>query len=380
MNRRERLMATMRGEKVDRPPVSFYEISGEEETSNNDKYNIYNDSSWAPLIKLAKEETDRIVLCKVSLKDVSDDPWDHFTKIEKWEENGSLFTKRTISTPTRELTRISRRDPDVNTLWEIEHLLKDEEDLKALLSLPVSDYKGEPDITAFLEIEERLGDTGIAAVDTPDPLCHAAELFGMGEYTITALMEQELFHKLLQVFADRLNFKTEAIAKALPGRLWRIFGPEYATPPFLPPNLFKEFVVTYDGEMIKSIHKYGGFARIHSHGNILEVLDDLVATGCMGIDPIEPPPQGNVSLSYVRKKYGKDFVLFGNLEANDITNLPVKDFEMKVRQALKEGTEGTGRGFVLMPSGAPYGRILQPLALENYRKMIEVVKELDNGK
>ncbi len=375
MNRRERLMATMRGEAVDRPPVSFYEITGEEETNNNDRFNIYNDPSWAPLIKLAKEETDRIVLFKVSLKNVSEDPWSEFTKIEKWEEDGSLFTKRTVSTPSRELTRTSRRDLDVNTLWEIEPLIKDIEDLKALLELPVSDLMGEPDIAPFLKIEGQLGDTGIVAVDTPDPLCHAAELFNMGDFTITAFTEPELFHALLKIFSERLKYKTEVIAKALPGRLWRIFGPEYASAPYLPPNLFKEYVVEYDRPMIDSIHKYGGFARIHSHGNSKDILDYIVETGCMGLDPIEPPPQGDVELSYVREKYGKDLVLFGNLEANDITNLPTEEFEQRVRLALKEGTEGTGRGFVLMPSGAPYGRILQPLAMKNYLKMIEVVKE-----
>jgi len=33
-----------------------------------------------------------------------------------------------------------------------------------------------------------------------------------------------------------------------------------------------------------------------------------------------------------------------------------------------------GRGFVLMPSSCPYGRKLPPLALANYRKMVEIVE------
>ena len=100
MNRKERLMATLLGEKVDRPPVSFCEITGEEETNNTDKYNIYNDPSWAPLIELAKKETDRIVLRKVCLDNGFENPWSEFSKTVKWEENGSLFTKETINTKT----------------------------------------------------------------------------------------------------------------------------------------------------------------------------------------------------------------------------------------------------------------------------------------
>jgi hypothetical protein len=67
-------------------------------------------------------------------------------------------------------------------------------------------------------------------------------------------------------------------------------------------------------------------------------------------------------------------VLFGNLEASDIENLPTADFERKVLTALREGTAGEGRGFVLLPSACPYGRVLSPLAMKNYEKMVECVE------
>ncbi len=41
MTRRERLMATLRGDPVDRPAVSFYEINGLDENPDNpDPFNI----------------------------------------------------------------------------------------------------------------------------------------------------------------------------------------------------------------------------------------------------------------------------------------------------------------------------------------------------
>ena len=54
--------------------------------------------------------------------------------------------------------------------------------------------------------------------------------------------------------------------------------------------------------------------------------------------------QGDVSLAYVRQKYGERLVLFGNLEASDIETLPPAQFREKVRTALREGTSGKGRG------------------------------------
>ena len=63
MSRRDRLMATLRGEAVDRPAVSFYEIGGlRMDPTDPDPFNIYHDSSWQPLLELAEQETDLIRL------------------------------------------------------------------------------------------------------------------------------------------------------------------------------------------------------------------------------------------------------------------------------------------------------------------------------
>jgi uroporphyrinogen-III decarboxylase len=211
-------------------------------------------------------------------------------------------------------------------------------------------------------------------IDTPDPLCDAASLFDMGTFTIVAMTEPQLFGRLLDRIAAVLQPRTEAVSAALPGRLWRIFGPEYAGPPYLPPSLYEQYVVRYDRPMVQAIHTHGGFARIHAHGNLRDVLDSIVSTGCDGLDPIEPPPQGDVELAYVRERYGDKLVLFGNLEITDIENLPAPQFRKKVEQALREGTAGKGRGFVLMPSACPYGRKLSASTLRNYEIMLECVE------
>ena len=374
MNRRERLMATLRGEQVDRPPVSFYELNGlNENPDDNDPFNIYSHPSWKPLIELTREKTDRIVMRSASYDSVLPNPIEALSKTETHLCDGSRFTVNSISAGGRVLTSRTRRDLDVNTVWTEEHLLKSVDDLKAFMQIPVPSQDGEIDPVAVTDAENALGDTGIVMINTPDPLCLAASLFNMAEYTVIALTEQSLFHQLLEYFASTLLPKTEAVSKALPGRLWRIFGPEYASPPYLPPYLFREYVCHYVEPMIKAIQRYGGYARIHSHGKLSAILDDIVGMGADGLDPIEPPPQGDVELAFVRKQFGKEMVLFGNLESSDIENLPTEQFSEKVKRALAEGTSGSGRGFVLMPSSCPYGRELSPLALENYIKMIEIV-------
>jgi len=375
MKRRERLMATLRGGPVDRPPVSFYEIDGSQDTENPDPFNIYNHPSWKPLIELARAKSDCIVRRAVPLKNAPPDPLaDVKQSRSQVDAQGSLFTTTTIKAGRRTLTSRWRRDPDIDTTWTLEHFLKDMDDVKAWLELPETPLGGEPDTDAILSIEKKLGDSGIAMIDTGDPLLGAAELFEMGQFTVMAMTEPEMFRRIMDRFARASWFRTEAIAKALPGRLWRICGPEYASEPYLPPHLFKEYVVPYDKPMVDSIQRYGGFARIHCHGRLKSILDHIAETGCVGLDPIEPPQQGDVELKYVREKYGAQFVLFGNLEASDLENMETDEFAKKIDRAIHEGTSGRGRGFVLMPSSCPYGRVLSKRALVNYEKMVEMIE------
>ncbi|MFO7698838.1 MAG: uroporphyrinogen decarboxylase family protein [Anaerolineae bacterium] len=188
-----------------------------------------------------------------------------------------------------------------------------------------------------------------------------------------ALTEAALFTALLERFFAVLLPQVEATAAALPGRLWRIVGPEFATPPFLPPRLFRAYVNRYDTALIAAIQRHGGYARLHCHGRIARVLDAIAEMGPDALDPIEPPPQGDVNLADVRARYGSQMVLFGNLEVSEIENLPTEQFRERVRRALEEGTAGVGRGFCLLPSSCPYGRELSLLTLRNYEAMVEEV-------
>jgi len=377
MTRRERLMASLRGEPVDRPPVSFYEIDGlRQDETRDDPFNIYTDPSWRPALELARERTDRIVMTGCGFKGAPPDPVAELTETKTWDEGKCRLTRRTIRSGDRELVVETKRDPDFDTVWTTRHLLKDVDDLRAWVDLPDRAFGGEPNAERVLNVEERLGDSGIAMIDTGDPLCAVASLFNMGDFTIIAMTESDLFKKALDKVARTLQPRVEAIAKALPGRLWRIYGPEYATPPYLPPGLFEEYVTRYDTPMVDAIQTHGGFARIHSHGRLRDVIDHLAETGCTGLDPIEPPPQGDVSLRWVRERHGKQMTLFGNLEASDIENLTADEFERKIARAVEEGTAGEGRGFVLMPSACPTGRKLSARALDNYERMVEFVEKL----
>ncbi len=387
MTRRERLMAALRGQPVDRPAVNFYEIGGHSQDpsvygdgggamnpNDPDPYNVYNSASWRPLLQLAEERTDLIRMRSPILRDPPGSPREQFFKSIDWEDGNSRYTKVEIHIAGRVLTQVNRRDRDVATSWCLEHFIKAKDDLLAYLELPDEIFAREVDITPLVQEDKRIGDRGIVMVDTGDPICAAAPLFSMEDYTVFAFTERELFHRLMEKVARPLWQITETVAREFSGHLWRIYGPEYAGEPYLPNQLFEEYVVRYTGPMVQSIRRYGGFPRIHCHGRIRNLLPYFVSMGATGTDPIEPPPQGDVELRYVRQTYGKDLVLFGNLECSDIEMKSPAAFEKICAQSIQDGTAGNGKGFVLMPSAAPYGRTITPSTMANYETMVRLAE------
>jgi len=375
MNRRQRLMATLGGEPVDRPAVSFYEIGGWIlDPDDPDPFNVYNGPGWRELIQLAESATDLIRMVTPEAHPTSDNPVDTIRHIETIDQEDKRFTRTVLHVGNKTLSSTTRRDRDVATSWTIEPLLKGPEDLDLYLSLPAEFFAYTYDVVPLQKAEEALGDAGIVMVDVADPLCRAASLFDLETYTIVALTEPLRFHALLEKLAVSTYAMVTAVCERFPGRLWRIVGSEYASDPLLPPRLYREYEVRYTQPIVTTIQQSGGFARLHSHGRLRRILSDIAEMGPDGLDPIEPPPQGDMTLQEVGARIGSQTVLFGNIEVSELQQMAPDAFEMRVREALRQGFARDRRGFVLMPTSCPYGRTVSKRLLQNYETMVRVVE------
>jgi hypothetical protein len=373
MTSKQRLLASLRGWPVDRPAVNFYEVGGMRMNPDDpDPFNVHNDPSWRPLLELAEEQTDLIRMRGPGVTFRHPELRGKFFQEQQWVKDGVCWMRSELNVGKRRLTQLQRRDAAIDTVWTVEYWLRSERDVQAFLELPDEVLAWEANWAHLQEESQMLGERGLVMIDTPDPLCQAAGMMSMEDYTVLAFTDPSLFHALLSKLAVPLQEATKTVAGACPGFLWRIYGPEYASEPYLPPRLFEEYVVSYTGPMVKTIHQSGGYARIHCHGRLGNILPFIVQMGAAAIDPIEPPPQGDVELIDVRREYGQALTLFGNLEASDIENLPADEFERRVVRALREGTAGKGRGFVLMPSACPYGRVIGVQTLVNYETMVRL--------
>jgi len=257
------------------------------------------------------------------------------------------------------------------TTWHTERWCKKLDDVEKVLSVPFEPLQY--DISDYDRIKTEVGDNGIIMSSIPDPLCLAAEMMEFGEYTIWAMTETEHFTRTLEILSERLMANLKNMLDSQTVDLYRIYGPEYATPPYLPPRLFGQFVVPYVKKLTDLIHSHGAKVRIHSHGKIKRVLDMVLETGVDAIDPCESAPDGDISLSEVKSQIGDQICIFGNLQLKMLEHASAAEVKKTVVDCM--GAAKSSGGFVIMPTASPINTPLDKKTEENYMHFIETALE-----
>ncbi len=368
MTSRQRLLAALEGKPADRVPISTYELCAFNQGSFEN-----NEPSYAGLMAYIAEHTDCVMMwnpgsdeqAAISSATVE-------TAVETWEEKGKRVVRSVLRTPSGDLTKTVKTDPNIKTAWQTEHLCKSPADVDAWLSVPYEPVRY--DFSSFPCVRSTLGDRGIVMSSLADPVCRAMDLMELGDATVWALTEPEHFARTLAEIHRRGMANLEQMLECKVVDLYRICGPEYLTPPFLPPVYFEKYVLPYLADMVDLIHRYGAKARIHCHGRIGRVLGMILASGGDALDPCEAPPDGDITLADVKKRVGDKMCLFGNLQMKLLEHAGAEEVRREVALCMRSAKEG-GR-YVIMPTAAPINVPLSKKTEENYKAFIDEALKL----
>jgi len=364
MNSRQRLLAALDGRVPDRVPISTYELVGYNSTAWEN-----NTPSFARLMDVIRAKTDCVCMWNPSSNQTAFFSAHPFEMTRQTARLGDTTTEtRTVQTPAGvRLTQTTRRTDNVHTVWQTEHWCKTLQDVDAALSIPYAPVTY--DFSDYARIVDQVGEHGIIMSSLSDPLCLAADLMSFGDYTIWAATETEHLLGTLDALHERNMQNLRNMLDTEVVDLYRICGPEYATPPFLHPRFFARLVTPFVREMVALIHQYGAKARLHCHGRIGQVLESIMATGADALDPCEPPPDGDITLVDVKRRAGEQMCLFGNLELKLLEHGAVEEVEATVKACMDAAK--AGGGYVIMPTAAPINVPLAPKTEENYLCFIE---------
>ena len=134
--------------------------------------------------------------------------------------------------------------------------------------------------------------------------------------------------------------------------------------PFLSPSMFDEFVAPYLVQLVAGYRDMGFYVIKHTDGNIMPILDALVASNPHALHSIDP--QGGVDLAEVKRRVGDKVCLIGNVNCALLQTGADSEAATDIRRALSQGMPGGG--YVFGTSNCIY----TGMSLARYELMLDI--------
>jgi uroporphyrinogen decarboxylase len=127
--------------------------------------------------------------------------------------------------------------------------------------------------------------------------------------------------------------------------------------PFLSPAMFDEFVTPYLIRLVAGYRELGFYVIKHTDGNILPILDSLLAARPHALHSLDP--QGGIDIAELKRRIGKQVCLIGNVNCGLLDTGTDEQVIESARYALRHGMPGGGYIFSTsncIYTGMPLGR------------------------
>jgi uroporphyrinogen decarboxylase len=134
--------------------------------------------------------------------------------------------------------------------------------------------------------------------------------------------------------------------------------------PFLSPAQFAEFVTPFLGRLIAGYRELGYYVIKHTDGNIMPIVDQLVACRPHALHSLDP--QAGIDIALIKRAYGRQLCLVGNVNCGLLQTGTEEQVVESARYALRHGMPGGG--YVFSTSNCVY----TGMPLERYDLMMEV--------
>jgi len=288
---------------------------------------------------------------------------------ERVRPNRTRYQK-VLHTPKGDLFWTYDVDDGIETLWDMHRPIQSPEDVEKMLSVP---YRFRPpDAGQFDAYRAHRREMGADCIGGGGVNSMVAMLCGMMPFQLLlewVVAEPGLLKMLADAWLERVSEIVEYLQGQGVGPFWHFNGVERASPPMMGPKQWDEWVMPYDGEVMRQIKSRDSEARIHvhCHGKVGTLLERFMEMGVDSTDPVEPPTQGDIEFADAKRLVDGRMVLFGNIEFVDMELCSPDEVEQKVRHAIEDGGKAHT---VIFPSSTPHERPTERF-LANAERYIE---------
>jgi hypothetical protein len=363
MNPRERLLAALRGRTVDRVPLvleGFCHASPQEVEDPGKREILERVGEYLHFPQSYPSFVNRYLVT----------PPQAMREIEREKRNGDTITTTAIDTPKGPLTAVTGRNRTSDTTWTLKYPVESLEDIARIRSVP---WQLPPDLAPpdLSSLPESFSRRGIVHTGISSPFVCVAGMMPYEYFLELCVTELDLVKDLTQQCLERILAVLDVIlAENSVEYVW-MGGCEWLTPPMGSPTLYEELVQPFERKVIERIHAGGAISHIHCHGNVRSTLELAIRRGGDFFEPVEPPPDGDITFAEAKALAGGRITLGGNIEARVLENEDADAVEEATRRAF----DGGRARMVLQTTAGPISE-MTPRMVENYHRMVSVWEEL----
>ncbi len=351
MTSKERLIAAMKHEDVDKIPVSprVQHVVTRYFNSNSawtyrklksrfdyDPTYIYGYPCPNPIFNCL-ERIDYIK--ETNARIVYEDAGDHFIINRIFSTPAGEISDKTISPkPGASHYGISANP------HKIEYLIKTKDDL-AKLKYIMPDVKNAR-FAEFLNCEEEMGDNGLVLMNIHGAMDYTgSEAYSMQDMMTSYYEDPELFDGVLKLFSE---FSLNKLEYALKNGVKNFFLSNFyiSLSSGWSPKIIEEKFLPVIKQQVAMIHGAGGLADYYDDGKLMHSIDLFIEAEVDVIETCSPPPVGDFNLLEAKKKWGGKVTFKGCADMiNVIANGTPQQIDDHVKDIISQN--GDKRGLIL---------------------------------
>lgn len=141
----------------------------------------------------------------------------------------------------------------------------------------------------------------------------------------------------------------------------------YNSGPFLSPAMFDEFIFPYLERICRAGREDGMLVIKHTDGNIMPIIDSLVAAKPHALHSIDP--MAGVDIREVKRLYGDKVALCGNVHCAALQTGTEQQVRESAEYCLKYGSENGG--YIFATSNIPF----KGMPPERYQLILDIYKQ-----
>lgn len=368
MTRKDRMLAAMRRQPVDRVPYATYNFHPYGENSHT------REAAYAEMLDHVR--TTAGALIKTGNGGLGEASTRRRPEMIETRTEGS-GEARTITavlhTPKGDLTSITRA-PENKPAMVTKPFIAQDEDITRYMSIPY-----EPpviDTGPTRTVCAAAGDRAVVCIEFRDPMFSVARLFDFEDFCIRCITDLSAVLRFIDWASERCeaNMKLLIAATRDLDVVLHTSGPEICTPPLMPPALFPKLVTPYLKRLIDLAHRAGRLTAIHCHGHVREVFPEIIRTGADLLEPVEPPDQGNISIGELLDQAQGRICLMGHIQDQEFYDAP-PGFMTKRVEAISR-VVARRSGYIMSPTCTPFQFPCSDTYRRNYLEWLDAAERL----